>query len=144
MTTNTIVKRWRPNILSDVSTRNTAAPTLTTPTLVYDGDCAFCTSCVRFLVRRTSRPLECIAYQSADLAALRLTREQCADAVQWVTPTRTESAHLAVAAALQYARAPWPLAGWLIRVPGLRGIAGAVYRRVAQRRRCTAPTPPDD
>lgn len=83
-----------------------------------------------------------VAYQSADLAALGLTREQCADAVQWVTRERIVSAHLAVAAALRHARAPWPLAGAMMSLPVVRGVAGATYRKVAARRRCAAPTPP--
>ena len=141
--------------MSDVNTRSTTAPTLTTqsfaepvasatdtPTLVYDGECEFCTACVRFLARRTNRPLASVAYQSADLAALGLTREQCADAVQWVVDGRTVSAHVAVAAALRHARVPWPLAGIVISLPGIRSVAAAAYRKVAARRRCAAPTPP--
>ncbi|MFM8645585.1 MAG: thiol-disulfide oxidoreductase DCC family protein [Actinomycetota bacterium] len=135
------MKRWRPNILSDVSPRNTSA-TLTTPTLVYDGDCAFCMACVRFVTRRTTKPLTTVAYQTADLAALGLTREQCADAVQWVSGSTRQSAHIAVAAALRHARFPWPLAGFVISVPVARNIASLVYQRVAARRRCAAPTPP--
>ncbi len=141
--------------MSDVNTRSTAAPTLTTqpsvepvatatptPTLVYDGECEFCTACVRFLARRTILPLASVAYQSADLAALGLTREECADAVQWVADGRTVSAHLAVAAALRHARMPWPLAGIVISLPGIRRVAAATYRKIAARRRCAAPTPP--
>lgn len=141
--------------MSDVNTRSTTATTLTTqpsvgrvapatptPTLVYDGECEFCVACVRFLARRTNRPLVSAAYQSADLGALGLTLEQCTDAVQWVMRDRTLSAHLAVAAALRYARMPWPLAGIVITLPGIRRIAAATYRKVAARRRCAAPTPP--
>lgn len=127
--------------MSDVSTRNTSA-TLTTPTLVYDGDCAFCMACVRFVTRRTARPLVTVAYQTADLAALGLTREQCADAVQWVSGGTHRSAHTAVAAALRHARFPWPIAGSVISLPVVRNIASAVYQRIAARRRCAAPTPP--
>ena len=137
-TTNTIVKRWRPSILSDVNTRNTTTPTLTSPVLVYDGDCAFCTSCIRFITRRTSRPLRCVAYQLADLVALGLTREQCADAVQWVSGDSTRSGHRAVAAALRNARLPWRPFGFIIELPGVRGVAAVVYRRVARRRNCVA------
>ncbi|MFM7047713.1 MAG: thiol-disulfide oxidoreductase DCC family protein [Actinomycetota bacterium] len=134
--------RWRLNILSDVSTRNTASTTLTTPTLVYDGDCAFCSACVRFISRRTRRPLRCVAYQQADVLSLGLTRDECTESVQWVEPSARRSAHLAVAAALRHARFPWPMAGMVIGAPGIRRIAGAVYRYIARRRRCTAPTPP--
>ena len=84
-----------------------------------------------------------VAYQDADLAALGLTREQCAEAVQWVSADGTvHSAHVAVAACLRNANKPWPLAGLLISAPGVRRIASIVYRRVAERRRCALPTPP--
>lgn len=109
-----------------------------TPTLVYDGECRFCMACVRFLTRRTTRPLETVAYQSADLAALGLTRDQCAAAVQWVGGGSL-SAHFAVAAALRTARFPWSLAGSFISLPPASGRAGALYARVAARRRCAVP-----
>jgi len=99
-------------------------------------------ACVRFVTRRTTKPLTAVAYQTADLAALGLTREQCADAVQWVSGSTHQSAHIAVAAALRHARFPWPLAGFVISVPVARNIASLVYQRVAARRRCAAPTPP--
>lgn len=107
-----------------------------TPTLVYDGECRFCMACVRFLIKRTARPLETVAYQSADLAALALTRDQCAAAVQWVSDGGSMSAHFAVAAALRNARFPWSLAGSIITLPSVRPLAGALYARVAARRRC--------
>jgi len=110
-----------------------------TPTLVYDGECRFCTACVRFLTRRTTRPLETVAYQSADLAALGLTHDQCAAAVQWVGDGGSMSAHFAVAAALRNARFPWSLAGSFIALPPVRPLAGALYARVAARRRCVVP-----
>ncbi|MFZ9401522.1 MAG: thiol-disulfide oxidoreductase DCC family protein [Ilumatobacteraceae bacterium] len=117
--------------------------TLTSAVLVYDGECEFCTACVRFLVRRTRRPLRCVAYQEADLSSLGLARVQCEESVQWVSMSgEVASAHIAVACALRYARWPWPLAGRIIVMPGIRRIAATVYRRVAARRTCAAPTPP--
>ena len=116
--------------------------TLTTaaPVLVYDGECRFCKWCVRFLVRRTRRPLVCVAYQTADLSALGLTREQCELAVQWVAADgRPESANFAAAAALRNARLPYSLFGVLINLPVIRKIAAFVYGQVAQRRQCAKP-----
>lgn len=117
--------------------------TLTKPVLVYDGECAFCRWCVRFLVRRTRRPLTCVAYQDADVVALGLTLAQCAAAVQWVADDGSVSeAHNAVAAALRNARTPWPILGAIIDAPGIRKFSAYVYRRVALQRTCAAPTPP--
>jgi predicted DCC family thiol-disulfide oxidoreductase YuxK len=115
-------------------------PTTAAPVLVYDGDCRFCKWCVRFLVRRTRRPLECVAYQTADLKTLGLTREQCELAVQWVSlDGQRYSANLAAAAALRNARLPYPLLGVLLNLPGVRNLAASAYGQVARRRRCAAP-----
>lgn len=142
MTTSEIVNTWSPIILSENSARITTPATLTTaaPVLVYDGDCTFCKWCVRFLVRRTRRPLVCVAYQTADLSALGLTREQCEVSVQWVAADgRQQSANFAAAAALRNARLPYSLFGVLINLPVIRKIAAFVYGQVAQRRQCAKP-----
>lgn len=139
MTTRTTVNTWSPIILSDDKTRSTSA-TLTSPTLVFDGECDFCRACVRFITRRTRRPLSVVAYQDADLATLGLTREQCESAVQWVDDRgAVASAHHAVSRALRNARFPWPLAGRAIVLPGISRIASRVYERVARRRSCDSP-----
>lgn len=134
------------NSLSAVSSNSTDTAereTPTAPVLVYDGDCRFCKWCVRFLVRRTRRPLECVAYQTADLKTLGLTREQCELAVQWVSlDGQSCSANLAAAAALRNARPPYPLLGVLLNLPGVRNLAAAAYSQVARRRRCAAPKVP--
>jgi hypothetical protein len=82
----------------------------------------------------------CVAYQTADLSALGLTREQCEVSVQWVAADgRQQSANFAAAAALRNARLPYPLLGVLINLPGIRKIAAFVYGQVAQRRQCAKP-----
>lgn len=124
--------------MGEINVRNTTESTLIRPVLVFDGECEFCKACVRFVARRTSRPLTTVPYQSADLASLGLTREQCIEAVQWVTTDSVRSGHLAVAAALRHARFPWPVLGAIVCAPGVRWIAAVVYRRVAERRSCAA------
>ena len=57
--------------------------TLTKPVLVFDGECDFCRSCVRFAERITAREFTSVAYQTADLASLGL----CAS-VRFVTKAR--------------------------------------------------------
>ena len=70
------------------------------PVLVFDGDCAFCTSCAR-LLERIGPEAEIVAWQLTDLAELGMTKEQAADAVQWVQVDGTiRSGHEAIAAAL--------------------------------------------
>ena len=105
------------------------------PVLVFDGDCAFCSSSVRALERLVATRPTIVAWQHADLADLGLTQEQCEEAVQWVEPDgRVISAHLAVARALVFGGKGWWILGRLIALPGVRWIAGVVYRFVARNR----------
>ena len=89
----------------------------TRPVLVYDGDCAFCTSCARVL-ERIGPDAEIVAWQLTDLVALGMTEEQAAAAVQWVEADGTvRSGHEAIAATLQSAGADLdapPLPGILV------------------------------
>ncbi len=82
----------------------------------------------------------CVAYQTADLTSLGLSREQCEQAVHWVAADgRQQSANFAAAAALRNARLPYPLFGVLINLPVIRKLAAIAYGQVAQRRQCAKP-----
>jgi predicted DCC family thiol-disulfide oxidoreductase YuxK len=106
----------------------------THPVLVYDGDCAFCTSCVR-LVERIGPRAEIVAWQFADLAELGLTEEQAAATLQWVASDGTvRSGHEAVAATLVSAGGVWTIAGRAILLPGVAWLAAKAYRLVASNR----------
>jgi len=97
--------------------------------LVYDGDCAFCTSAVAFARRWIDPRAEAVAWQLADLASLGLTEEQCRDAVQYRDRHgRWTSAGAAVIALLRDARIPW---SWLGRIAGLPGMSWLVERAYA-------------
>ncbi len=105
-----------------------------TPLLIFDGDCAFCTSCVRFIERRIRRHPRIQPWQRSDLADLGLTQEQCETAVQFIEGDRLTSAHVAVARVLIYGKRGWAILGYLLLVPGIKQIAGVVYRWVAKNR----------
>jgi predicted DCC family thiol-disulfide oxidoreductase YuxK len=116
------------------------------PVLVYDGDCAFCSSAARVLahwLRRSPADFAVEPWQHLDLAPLGLTTEQCVEAVRWVgADGRREHGEAAVARALLASR-PWvrPL-GRVLLLPGVRAVAGVVYRWVARNRhRLPAGTP---
>ena len=103
-------------------------------TLVYDGDCGFCTTCVRTMERLHLRADTVVAWQLADLDVLGLTAEQCSTAVQWVGSDGSRaSGHLAVAALLE-ANGPWRPLGRLLRAPGLTWLAGRAYTWIADHR----------
>jgi len=106
----------------------------TRPTLVYDGDCAFCTSCARFL-ERIGAEAEIVAWQLTDLSELGITEEQAAEAVQWVGVDGTvRCGHEAIAATLITAGAAWRIAGRAIMLPGISSLAAKAYRLVADNR----------
>lgn len=105
------------------------------PLLVFDGDCAFCTRSVRLVERRIRRHPHIVAWQSLDLTEWGLTQAECEEAVQWIDADGTRaSAHLAVARTLVYGGRGWALLGRVISVPGIRSVAGVVYRWVARNR----------
>lgn len=102
--------------------------------LVYDGDCGFCTRCVRVLERMHVRA-DIVAWQFADLDELGLTQGEASDAVQWVEPDGTvRGGHEAVAAALMNAGRLWWPVGRMLLLPGASGLAARVYRLVADNR----------
>lgn len=104
------------------------------PTLVYDGDCAFCTRCVGWLQRRLPRQPRVIAWQVADLPSLGLTEQQCSEAVQWVDGERRAAGADGVARVLIWTGGAWPILGRLLLIPGVRQIARLVYGWVARNR----------
>jgi predicted DCC family thiol-disulfide oxidoreductase YuxK len=104
------------------------------PLLIYDGDCAFCTSSVR-LLEKIGPEAETVAWQLTDLAALGLSEAEAAAAVQWVGIDGTiRSGHVAIAAALGSAGGIWALAGRALLAPGVEPIAAGAYRLIAANR----------
>jgi predicted DCC family thiol-disulfide oxidoreductase YuxK len=104
------------------------------PVLVYDGDCAFCTSCARAL-ERIGPDADIVAWQLADLDALGISAEQAAAAVRWVgADGAVRSGHEAIAQALAAAGGMWrPLARLLV-LPGISTLAAGAYRAIAANR----------
>ena len=103
-------------------------------TFVYDGDCAFCSTCARFIERRIPSKASVVAWQRTDLAALGLTSDECEEAVQWVSPAGKASGPDAVAALLIDAGSFWRLPGWVLRLPPVRWVAWPTYRLIARNR----------
>ena len=104
------------------------------PVLVFDGDCAFCSSCAR-LLERIGPQAEIVAWQAADLDELGITAEQAAEAVQWIgADGAVRSGHEALAAVLLAAGPPWRIAGRAILLPGVSQLAAVGYRLVARNR----------
>lgn len=107
----------------------------TRPVLVYDGDCAFCSSCVAFAERRLRPRCLIVPWQRADLASLGVDRRRAEYEVLWVTPPGVVYGGAeAVAKLLLSAGGAWAVAGALLRMPPVRWIARGVYRVIADNR----------
>jgi predicted DCC family thiol-disulfide oxidoreductase YuxK len=106
-----------------------------TETFVYDGDCAFCTMCARFIERRIRTSAVVIPWQFADLGALGLTRAQCVEAVQWVPAEGpTAAGPVAIARLLRSSGLLWRLAGRVLELRPVTALAWPAYRWVARNR----------
>lgn len=104
-------------------------------TLVYDGDCGFCTSAVRWVVRLRLEPGTVVPWQEADLGALGLTQAECEERLQWVADDgRVSSGHEAVARLLLHSAPLWRVPGALLLVPPLSWFAAWLYEVVASHR----------
>jgi predicted DCC family thiol-disulfide oxidoreductase YuxK len=109
------------------------------PVLIYDGDCAFCSSSVRFIENHIRRHPRCEPWQWLDLDLYfdryGVTRDDCERAVQFVDiDGRVHSAERAVARVLLHGGKGWALLGGALLVPGVRHLAGVVYRWIADNR----------
>ena len=108
------------------------------PTLVFDGDCAFCTSTVHWAERWCRPAVRFVPWQEIDLEAHGLTQEAVTSAVQWLRPRTTAkpvpSGAAAVARLLLRSRWPFRPVGALMLVPPISWLAAGIYRLIAKNR----------
>jgi predicted DCC family thiol-disulfide oxidoreductase YuxK len=107
-----------------------------TPTLIFDGDCSFCTSSARWIERRLPDGVEVVAWQFVDdLDALGLSLDEVNDKAWWITADgRRRGGHLAIAEALIAAGGFWKVLGRISLVPPIRWVSAAVYAVVSRYR----------
>ena len=101
---------------------------------LYDGDCAFCSSCARWLQRwvPTSAPVQ--PWQFTDIGVLGVTPAECDAAVQWIEGSNRAAGPAAIAALLRTSHVWWRAVG---RVLGTRlglALTWPMYRWVARNR----------
>lgn len=120
---------------------------MTGPVLVFDGDCAFCSTSVRWLERRFPEGFSTVPYQWADLDRLGLSERECRERVQWIgdaqAPRTTREAGARAVGALMrvggmarggVSGVVWTGIGILPFVPPASWVAGGIYRVVAANR----------
>lgn len=106
----------------------------TLPVLVFDGDCAFCTTSAS-LARRWLRLDRVEPWQRLDLDSLGLDTDRCQTALQWVgLDGSIEAGEWAVISALRHSGGMWRLPAAVLAAPGVRVLARVVYRWVARNR----------
>jgi predicted DCC family thiol-disulfide oxidoreductase YuxK len=105
------------------------------PVVIFDGDCAICTTLSGVIERRLRPPAAVQPWQRLDLAAYGLTEVDCIEALQYVDADgQVYAGELAVARLLRASRWWARPAGVVIGLPGVRSVAGVVYRWVARNR----------
>jgi predicted DCC family thiol-disulfide oxidoreductase YuxK len=102
-------------------------------TLVYDGDCGFCTRCAKWIAGH-ARDLDVVPWRSADLSALGLTEQQVREAAWWKDGDETAGGEAAVARSLMACGRGYAVLGRVILLPGVRRISAVAYRWVARHR----------
>ena len=108
--------------------------------LIFDGDCAFCTTVVtaamRALPRNPDRVVPSQRLSDAELADMGLSRVDVAEAAWVITPRRRFRGHRTASALLRMQR---PLGlrilGAVLVLPPIDAIGAVVYRWIAANRR---------
>ncbi|GLZ81895.1 hypothetical protein Afil01_67020 [Actinorhabdospora filicis] len=110
------------------------------PVFLYDGDCAFCSSCARFIEKRVHTSADVLAWQFTDYAALGLSLDDVDNAVQWVDrdaegrPGRPAAGPAAIARLLKDAGGLWKPLGAVLGLKPVLAVAWPLYKWVARNR----------
>ncbi len=81
-------------------------------TLIFDGDCGFCTSTANFIKARSTTAIDVHPWQFIDVTRFGLNEEQTASRVYFVTGGKAFGGHAALAKVLLAQR------NWLLKVAG--------------------------
>jgi predicted DCC family thiol-disulfide oxidoreductase YuxK len=105
------------------------------PLLIFDGDCAFCTTWVNRLRAWLPRFPEAQPWQWLELEWYGLTIDDVTRFAWYVTPRRQFGGHLAFSALLRAQPTfGYRFAGWILAVPPFSWVATAGYGLIARYR----------
>ena len=105
------------------------------PLLIFDGDCAFCTTSVNRLRAILPRFPEATPWQWLNLDDYGLTEQDVTEYAWVVTPGRQFAGHLAFSALLRMQDGLlWRFAGHLLATPPVSWVAAIGYRWIARNR----------
>jgi predicted DCC family thiol-disulfide oxidoreductase YuxK len=107
-----------------------------TATLIFDGDCGFCTTCAQWAERRFGHGEQARAWQllgDGVLERFGLSEQDVRQAAWWVSGDGLrERGHRAVGRALVAGGGWRRAAGWLVLTPPVSWVAAGVYRLVVR------------
>ena len=105
------------------------------PILIFDGDCAFCTTSAQWLQRRLRSDVAVEPWQYLDLALYGTDSHRAQHEVLWVDYSgRLYGGAQAVAHWMIHSGGAWAGIGRLIASPPVSWIAAWTYRRIANNR----------
>lgn len=102
--------------------------------LIFDGDCAFCSSSARWLTARFAPGGSCAPWQRMDLRSAGLSEADVASQVWWIDEGSKVGGADAIARALQSCRGPWPAVGRMLGSALVVPFARPLYRLIARHR----------
>jgi predicted DCC family thiol-disulfide oxidoreductase YuxK len=106
-----------------------------TSTLIFDGDCGFCTSTANFIKAKSSVAIDVKAWQLIDVTSYGLTQAQTASRVYFVTDGRAYAGHAALAkVCLAQGNVVYKLIGAVMVTPPFSWLARLGYLLVAKYR----------
>lgn len=103
-------------------------------TLLFDGDCGFCTSAARWLDRWVPTSAGIQPWQTYRLDEAGLEPHEAAGSVQWIGDGTRREGTDAVAALLRTSSVGWRAVGGVLSAPPVRAAVGPVYRWVSRHR----------
>jgi predicted DCC family thiol-disulfide oxidoreductase YuxK len=122
------------------------------PTLIFDGDCGFCTDVARHFERHSRTPLTIVPWQIADLARFGLTQAQTSERVYLSTEEGNFSGAECFAELMKIqGDAFHRMVARIMRLPGVSRLAEWGYTLIARNRNrlpggtpaCARPPVPD-
>jgi predicted DCC family thiol-disulfide oxidoreductase YuxK len=112
-----------------------AAPNASSPVLVFDGDCSFCTTSATWIEHRLPDAVRVEPWQRLDLQAFGLTERDVTTAAYWVDERgKTYRGHRSIAKALIAAGRGWKPVGALMLIPPFSWLAALSYFVIAKNR----------
>ena len=121
--------------------------------LIFDGDCAFCTSSANWIEARLPDTIDVVPWQWSDIESLHLSEADVTTAAYWVDPdgTRHRGARSIAHALMATTGAGWRIIGRIMLIPPVSWLAAGVYSVVAKNRHrmpggtpaCKMPEPSD-